>query len=182
MKMVTTFVAAGAVLLIAGLFIYGRDAVWEQIAGPADLGPVEFATLEQPPTPNHYLVCPEGFCAHAQPDKLAPVYELDAARLQAIAGKAWSREPRLEMVAGKPGSLQDRYVQRTAYMRFPDTISVRFFELENGKSTLAIYSRSQIGRSDLGVNMDRVLRWISLLNEGVQRASAEDQSSIRVDD
>lgn len=56
-----------------------------------------------------------------------------------------------------------RYVQRTAIMHFPDTISVRFIDLGPGKATLAIYSRSQIGYSDVGANKARVLRWLALL-------------------
>ena len=52
-------------------------------------------------------------------------------------------------------------------MRYPDSITVRFLPLEEGRSTLAIYSRSHYGRSDFGVNKERVDGWLaSLLGAG----------------
>ncbi len=167
MRKLTKILAAAVVVAMAGIFVSGRDVFWELIAGPADLGRVDFATLERPPTPNHYLACPEGLCVNAQLDLASPVYSRSAMQLQVIAREAWSDEPGLEMVASNPELFQDRYVQRTTIMRFPDTISVRFVEMEGNTASLAIYSRSQIGRSDLGVNKERVQRWLSLLDKSV---------------
>ncbi len=153
-------------VVVVGVLAYGREQTWTLVFGPPDLGPVDFAMLKPPSSPNHYLVCPEGLCAQAQADMVSPTYPLSATQLQAATRKAWAAEPRLEMVDSDPEARQDRYVQRTAFMRFPDTISVRFIDQEAGKATLAIYSRSQIGHSDLGVNKARVLRWLALLKAG----------------
>jgi hypothetical protein len=49
------------------------------------------------------------------------------------------------------------FLQRTRVMRFPDTIDVEVFPSPGG-STIAIYSRSLIGRRDFGVNRARVAR------------------------
>ena len=48
-------------------------------------------------------------------------------------------------------------------MRFPDTISVQFIELEEGRSSLAIYSRGQLGEYDFGAHRDRLLDWMAKL-------------------
>jgi uncharacterized protein (DUF1499 family) len=56
-----------------------------------------------------------------------------------------------------------RYVQRSRVLRFPDTINVKVAALPGGGSTVLIYSRSQLGRSDLGVNRARIERWIGLI-------------------
>lgn len=167
MSKLAKMLAVGVVIVMAAAFTYGRDGFWVLIAGPPDLGPIEFATLELPTTPNYFLVCPEGVCSLAKPDSLPPAYRLTASKLQAIAREAWTHEARLVMVDSNRNLLQDRYVQRTAILRFPDTISVRFIAMEDDSSSLAIYSRSQIGRSDLGANRDRVLRWLSLLDQRV---------------
>ena len=45
-------------------------------------------------------------------------------------------------------------------MRYPDTVDVLVLPAEGGRSTVAIYSRSQIGRSDLGANLARIRRWL----------------------
>jgi uncharacterized protein (DUF1499 family) len=59
--------------------------------------------------------------------------------------------------------MTDRYVQRSAVFGFPDTIVVRFLDQPGGTSTVAIYSRSQLGQRDMGVNKARVERWLAKL-------------------
>ena len=60
-------------------------------------------------------------------------------------------------------------VQRSRIFRFPDTVTVQLFPLPDGGSTLAIYSHSNYGRSDLGVNADRVRRWLVLIEAEAKR-------------
>jgi uncharacterized protein (DUF1499 family) len=50
-------------------------------------------------------------------------------------------------------------------MRFPDTIDVEVVPVGDDKSTLAIYSRSLVGRSDFGVNRARIARWMAALEK-----------------
>ena len=54
-----------------------------------------------------------------------------------------------------------RFIMRSPTLRFPDTISVEFFDVKGG-ATLAIYARAQIGYKDFGANEKRVRRWLSL--------------------
>ena len=57
-------------------------------------------------------------------------------------------------------------VQRTALLRFPDYIDVAIQPAPGGNgdgSTIAIYSRSRFGYSDLGVNRKRVEDWMAAL-------------------
>ena len=76
-----------------------------------------------------------------------------------------SAEPRLTAVATDDATLTDRYIQRSALMGYPDTIVVHFFDLPDGRSTLALYSRSQLGHGDMGVNRARIERWLAKLGE-----------------
>ena len=57
-----------------------------------------------------------------------------------------------------------RFLQHTRLMRFPDTIDVEVFPAASNQSTLAIYSRSLIGRKDFGVNRARITRWLAALD------------------
>jgi uncharacterized protein (DUF1499 family) len=82
----------------------------------------------------------------------------------------------LEVTAQEPNTAlvhsdaeQDRYLVRTRLMRFPDTIVVKVIELDQDHSTLALYSRSQIGRSDFGVNRKRLKRWIERIGARAAR-------------
>ncbi len=94
-----------------------------------------------------------------------PVFAVSSPELQKAFAKVIASEPRVEQVASDDGGLTQRYVQRTKIMRFPDTIVVRFIDLGEGRSTIALYSRSQLGESDFGVNHARVERWLEKLSK-----------------
>ncbi len=149
--------------LITAFFLAGPERIWSLI-GPADLGPVEFETLVRRTTPNDALACPPGIC-QAQSEVTPPVYAVIAADLRAAFAKAISAEPRLTAVASDDATLTGRYIQRSALMRYPDTIVVRFFDLPESRSTIALYSRSQLGHGDMGVNRARIERWLAKLGE-----------------
>ena len=95
------------------------------------------------------------------PSSSVGVEDLSAALTQSLEGEA-----SLERVDDGSDPLRLRYVQRTRLMRFPDTIRIQFYPLEDGAaSTLALYSQSQIGTSDFGVNLQRADRWLGRLKD-----------------
>lgn len=94
-------------------------------------------------------------------DMEAPTYAVNAATLSAAFDQFVREQPRVETVAGSTAAGWVTYVQRTETLAFPDYISVQFYDLgDTGTSTIAIYSRSRFGYSDMGVNEARVKRWI----------------------
>lgn len=148
--------AAAAVFLLAG-----PQRIWA-LAGPADLGPVAFETLQRRQSPNDALACPPETCI-AKSDLTPPVFPLSVDLLRETFAKVIASEPRIERVAIDEAALTERYIQRTRLMGFPDTVVVRFLDLGNGRSTIALYSRSQLGKGDLGVNRARIERWLDKL-------------------
>lgn len=154
--------AALAVLTILAFVLLGPARIWG-VFGPADLGPVDFTRLERRNSPNDALVCPEGFCGAARADLVAPVFATDARALAAAMERALAAERHLTRVAADAAAGTARYVQRTPLLGFPDTIDLRYVDLPGGGSTLAIYSRSKLGHSDLGANRTRIERWLLLL-------------------
>jgi uncharacterized protein (DUF1499 family) len=137
--------------------------LWEMTVGPPDLGAVDFETFTRSAKPNNALACPPDLCRNAKLDFTLPIYQMSDDDLRAAFMKKVLAEPDVTLVyrstqAGRP--VQDRYIQRTRLMRFPDTIDVRFIALGNDTATMAIYSRSQIGHSDFGVNAARIKRWV----------------------
>lgn len=139
--------------------------LWQTMFGSPDLGAVDFATLERRRTPNDSLACPADFCPRAKPDLEPPVYSVSAERLRSIAAEALAREPDTALLHSDPN--QDRYLVRTRLLRFPDTVNLSVIDLGEGRSTLALYSRSQIGRSDLGANQRRLRRWVDRISRSV---------------
>ena len=161
MMMLSALVALAALAAVA-FMLAGPARVWA-VFGPPDLGPVDFDRLERRGTPNDALACPAGGCGGARADIVSPVFDVDARALRAALAKALAVEPNLERVADDAAAGTERFVQRSALLGFPDTIVVRFIDLPDGRSTLALYSRSQIGRSDLGANKARLERWLARL-------------------
>ena len=150
-------------VLIAAFFLAGPERVWS-FFGPPDLGPVTIERFFRRVTPNDALACPPDVCKAAS-DVTPPEFTVSAADLRLAFAKVIDSEPRITAVAADNAEMTDRYIQRSALMRYPDTIVVKFFDLPEGRSTIALYSRSQLGKSDLGVNCARIERWLAKLGE-----------------
>ncbi len=168
-KILTT-IAIGLVLLAAvavlAFVLLGPERIW-RVFGEADLGPVSFEQLERRASPNDALACPEDVCT-ASADIKAALYPVTARELRIAFAKVIAAEPRVTTVDADAATLTDRYIQRTGWFGFPDTIVVQFLDRPDSQSTLAIYSRSQLGESDLGANKARIERWLSRLADQVQ--------------
>ncbi|MEQ9143778.1 MAG: DUF1499 domain-containing protein [Parvibaculaceae bacterium] len=123
---------------------------------------MDFKTLVLTRKPNQYLVAPEGYCRNATPHRHAPVFKVDAQTLEDAFADVALAEPRVTRKPADDG--QREFVQRSALMRFPDTITVEAIDLGDGTSTLAIYSRSALGYSDMGVNRKRIDAWLEKLD------------------
>ncbi|MCU0884705.1 MAG: DUF1499 domain-containing protein [Beijerinckiaceae bacterium] len=150
---------------------FGVVDLWERLAGPADLGPVDFGAIRRSATDNDALFCPAGLCGATRSEGAAPVFAVPAVALQQAVRAYLATEPDLVRVASDDAAMQDRYVARTARMRFPDTVHIRIVPMGEGRSTLALYSRSQIGRKDFGVNRARLEGWLAGLGRSVPTVS-----------
>ena len=137
----------------------GLERTWQGVFGQPDLGSVDLATLKRRTTPNDALICPRDVCLQAQADAEPPIFPVPGARLRSIISEVALAEPGTSLL--DRGTQQDRYLVRTRFMRFPDTVVVEVFDRGDDASTLALYSRSQIGRSDFGVNRRRIERWVA---------------------
>ncbi len=152
--------AAAAVLLFTPLGARPLGA----ILSVGKVERIDFAALRLTDKPNQHLVCPPGYCA-AKPHADSPVYDVTAVKLADHWRKVLAQQPRTILLAADTEGAQVDYVQRSARLRFPDIITVRFIPVSSSRSTLAIYSRSIYGHSDFGVNRERIEAWLKLLRE-----------------
>jgi len=176
----TMVLAAGALAAAASVALRDRPGgigrVWG-LFGSVDQGPVDFATLERRSTPNDALVCPSWLCRDA-PDIAAPLYELPADALRRIVIGVVLRDGDAVQVAEGGVNRGDRFVVRTRWLRFPDTVDLMVIPLGPDRSTLALYSRSLVGRGDFGTNLARLRRW---LGAPELRAAARGTASVPTD-
>lgn len=161
LKLLVGLITALVIAFAAAFLILGPERLWAQF-GPADLGDVDFASLERRATPNDALACLPGVCA-ARTDIDAPAIAMPVAQAFPAVEQTLLREPRVSLVAVDPALGTLRFVQRSRLMGFPDTINVKLVPSADGGSAVLIYSRSQLGKADMGVNLERVKRWSDLI-------------------
>lgn len=123
---------------------------------------LNFETLELSPRPNQCLAAPEGLCRAAMPHLTPPVFPVEVPVLRQAVEAMLKAEPRIEWLDRDDTLPQIEVVQRTRWLQFADPVSIRFLAQGSG-ATLALYSRSKVGYSDLGTNRRRVERWLSLI-------------------
>lgn len=128
-----------------------------------DIGPVDWATLRRHSTPNDALVAPAGRSPNASADWEAKTYPAPPGELLARLKRIALSEPGTSELPGAANARAARLLQHTRLMRFPDTIDAEVFAVGDNQSTLAIYSRSLLGRKDFGVNRARLRRWLAAL-------------------
>jgi len=148
-----------AILLVIGAF-YARAVTASHDPAEWHIDPL---TAERPATPSTYLVAPQSM-AEARVDLEAPIYAAPAAVMANAFNDYVITQPNALYLAGEVDQLWLTYVQRTPVLRMPDYISVKFIDLEDGQSTIAIYSRSRFGHGDMGVNKARVSAWLQSLS------------------
>lgn len=161
LKLLAAVIVALVIAFAAAFLVLGPERLWAQF-GPADLGDVDFATLQRRATPNDALACLPEFCA-AKADIPAPVIARPIGDVFLAVQDAVVREPGLEQVNADAAAGTLRFIERSRLMGFPDTINVKVASLPDGASAVLIYSRSQIGKGDMGVNLARVKRWADLI-------------------
>ena len=151
----------GAVLL--GLIYSGRTAWLEDLFGPGEDFAVDFATLERQSRSNSYLACPDGVCGQARADETVPVFPVSVDTLQDRLTSWVDSQQDVALRRFEPDARKFHFVVRSPRLRFPDIVTVQLLPRGADASTVAIYSRSVYGKSDLGANKARVKTWLAVL-------------------
>lgn len=132
--------------------------------------PLSFANLERTGRPNDALAAPEGYTAsHA--DLVSPTYGVSAEVLFETAREVLAAEPRTRILAVFREERQLALEQRSALFGFRDSIWVQAVERKDG-SSLLMYSRSNVGYWDLGVNRNRIETWLAAIGKAVEAKSS----------
>lgn len=134
---------------------------------------MNFEEFQLKTSPNQYLLCPKGMSLRAKPDDSSPVFDVPVETLQRVWREVALRQPRVAMLRDDREGRQCEFVQRSLVFRFPDTMTVEFFAIDETSSTCAVYSRSKYGYGDLGVNRRRVCRWLRLVQNEVARGAVQ---------
>jgi uncharacterized protein (DUF1499 family) len=129
---------------------------------------INFETLKLHEKPNQYLVLPEGDFS-SEPHQISPVLKVNVEKLIEQFKSLAEHKEKVELIRVSDDGKQLDFVQRTPFMGYPDTITVRFYSQGEDASTVAIYSRSSYGYSDLGANAERVKAWLESLKTSTDK-------------
>lgn len=155
-------IGCGLVIVVTGLLLWdGR--VPERFFAVGQVSQLDFKNLVRRDRPNQYLMCTNQLC-NAYIDDLPPIYGATIDETRAAWEEMLSREPRVKELHRDLQGTQIDYVQRSAFWKFPDIITIRFIPIGEKKTTIAIYSRSVYGAGDFGVNKARIRDWVAKLN------------------
>ena len=126
--------------------------------------------IDRSTSPNDALACPPGIC-RANSDFESPVFAIGKTKLTDIALTAFKAQPRTELVRRDSALDQMVFVQRSRLFGFPDTIWIQGETIDE-QASIIIYSRSNYGYWDLGVNRERVQNWLEILGQAIKNDRA----------
>jgi hypothetical protein len=135
-----------------------NDAFFRLIFGDPDLGRVDIRTMQRPASRSHALAAPAGFWQGGTPDiETKPLTMPAAAAFERIEQALRLHGQSIKQVESTmtPDGEMRRYVLRTRWLRFPDTLTVLITNTPNNPG-IALYSQNQIGSYDWGVNRTRI--------------------------
>jgi uncharacterized protein (DUF1499 family) len=156
-----------ASILVTVLFSWGEVGAMNATDDQA-VEYLDFAQLQRRGSPNDWLVAPAEEPAHLRADAQSPRFPLPAEELARQWADLVASRSRTRIIGISPDGMAVEAEQRTSLLRFVDRVSFRAVPLDAGTSSAYVYSRSQVGYWDLGVNQRRVTRWIEALQQAVQ--------------
>ena len=118
---------------------------------------IAFKSLKRSPKPNAYLLAPADFCLASAPDATSPIIPAPVDALYQRVQDIIATQKRWGSVIADAETRQIRFIAKTPLMGFKDDVDIQVIAgATENTSTIAIYSRSRIGYSDLGANRKRV--------------------------
>jgi uncharacterized protein (DUF1499 family) len=129
----------------------------------------DLRNIERSHSPSDALACPPRLC-RAKADFESPIFKITRAELINQARTLIIDEPRTKLIGSSSSLDQFVFVQRSQLFGFPDTIWIQGAGVD-WRSSLIIYSRSNYGYWDLGVNRKRIRTWLEKLDKAGKTAS-----------
>ncbi|MCQ8185479.1 DUF1499 domain-containing protein [Parvularcula maris] len=124
---------------------------------------IDLRSVTRSGKPNQFLAAPENYLASETADMVPPVYSAAPDALMTRLRSHVEAEKAVSDIETAGHRLS--YVATIPVFGFKDDVDVEVLPADGG-STLAVFSRSRVGYSDLGVNARRVKRLLEALKSG----------------
>jgi len=127
----------------------------------------DLLNIERLHSPNDALACPLRLC-RAEADFESPIFRTSKGELINEVSRLVIAEPRTKLAGSNRILEQLVFIQRSRFLGFPDTVWIQGVSVNRG-SSLIIYSRSNHGYWDLGVNRSRIRSWLVKIEKAVKK-------------
>ena len=126
---------------------------------------IEFPALKRPDRPNNWLIAPPGFAGRVRTDAEAPILDRTPKQVFDSVMDLVLQRVEWRLRASDPDTLRLSFIAVTPLLKFKDDVYVQAVPVEGqpDKSSVAVYSASRIGYSDLGTNAKRVEELLGLI-------------------
>lgn len=159
-----TIASSIAIMAVGALLLHpSARPLLESLFGSGEIPSVVFEELELTGDQDEFLVCSIKLCGRSQPHLVAKTYEVPLNELREALLSALDRSPTFYRRSLDLAIHQFEFTDRVSNSPFPDVVTIRFIDLGGDRSTIAIYSRSVVGRSNPGQNQNRVLGLLKII-------------------
>ena len=128
---------------------------------------IDFKNFDAPKLSNAVLACPRGWCGGAESIQTV-TYDISKESLFLAAKGVVRALPRVTFLHSDESRLQIVAVQRSKLIGFPDTFWLQVVDVKDRVSSI-IFSRSNYGSWDAGVNLKRVRGLLTALDQKLGR-------------
>lgn len=129
---------------------------------------IDFTTLAVPKSPHFYLLCPHGYRNESTQDT-SPVFKASMESLKVAVFSTLNNVARNRLINENEHANQYTFEFRSLLFRLPNTLHIQFIFLSQTETTLAVFSHSNYGYYDFGVNKRRVKRLIRKVQRMLQK-------------
>jgi hypothetical protein len=133
-------------------------------APPVEIG--SFGNFTPPAGYAHYLACPRDYCL-AKPDEIAALKQIPADRFRHIVKTALDALPRNQLLHVGTEGLRLVYRQQPGWLGGSDIVTVEILDVDEGISSVVIYSQSETLSADAGANRAQVKAWLAAIDEAI---------------
>lgn len=129
-----------------------------------DINPFDFDSPKLPSRPNFALTCPKNICQTVKHEH-SPTFPATQESLKHRWIEAAKKIPNTTLISQNNNTLFYRQVVHILSIPFPDFITIKFIPIDSNHSSVAIFSESKYGYSDLGKNTKRINNWLTILHK-----------------
>ncbi len=144
--------------VVAWFYVSGSNSASLKGLHSGNLQVIKFEALV--PDQGGYFMCAPGFCVEGTENIQSKTYMVSRAKLSQALFSYTDNNTAINIFRRDLTTWQFDFTERVSNEKFPHVVTVQLVMLSPSKSSLNIYSRSELGSSKPKIHKERVERWL----------------------